>query len=615
MKGINKEKIKLLDLSFLLLACYPLLRFHHSSSIFIAFCLLCLYTAIKLRKFYFSKKDIKYFVFSSFYFFMLAGSILYSENSKVGVDIILRMVPLIIVPFILFFFKPTFSQSLKIKALNVFLFANLIYSIVLFVIFIIFRNDPIIEGISSDSFFLNFDKTQHILDSIITDDLLFIHKSYFSMGFVFSAIFALHQSIKHFNENKLKGLFYLSMLFYFSGLVIFSFSFPNILALAVCLLFYFLFEIRNAPLKRRVFILPASLLIVCVVLGVYYKTKDIDVKRGMNFINSVVQNKNVEGNDARIEIYRTYKGLLDKASFKNILIGYGIGDEQDLLHKELANRIDQGKNKNLLFFNEEFNDGYWFKTNVEIKSNMLDSPFETKTADLLIETNTKEVVSHNISTEINLDKDKIYTFSVYAKKSSSETLVLRLGPIENRAYFDLEKDIVISKYEGIITANIESLGNGWNRCSISVTGNGQSLAILGLSDPKGTYNYVGNNKELYIWGAQIEKGEIPSAYLTNNSELMNYAYERNLNTHNNYLFFLLTTGIIGLLAFLFSLFLLFRFSLKNKNILQWSFCIIIALNFLTENILSRHWGLMFVSVMVLILFTSQKPNNNVKEII
>jgi hypothetical protein len=208
-----------------------------------------------------------------------------------------------------------------------------------------------------------------------------------------------------------------------------------------------------------------------------------------------------------------------------------------------------------------------------------------------------------------------YTFSVFAKKGSSETLILRLGPIENRAYFDLEKGQVISKYEGIITANIESIDTEWNRCSIAVKGNGSSLAIVGLSDAKGTYNYIGKDKELYIWGAQIEEGETPSAYLKNDSELMNYAYERNLNTHNNYLFFLLTTGIIGLFSFLFSLFLLFRFSLKNKNILQWSFCIIIALNFLTENILSRHWGLMFVSVMVLILFTSQKPNNNVKEII
>jgi len=46
--------------------------------------------------------------------------------------------------------------------------------------------------------------------------------------------------------------------------------------------------------------------------------------------------------------------------------------------------------------------------------------------------------------------------------------------------------------------------------------------------------------------------------------------------------------------------------LKPYNLLRLSLCIIISLNFLTENILSRHWGLMFVSFMLILLFSKKE---------
>ena len=93
-------------------------------------------------------------------------------------------------------------------------------------------------------------------------------------------------------------------------------------------------------------------------------------------------------------------------------------------------------------------------------------------------------------------------------------------------------------------------------------------------------------------------------------ELLQIALNESLNTHNNYLFFLLSTGCLGFFTFLISLLYLFKRSLKPLNFLKLSFCVIIAINLLTENILSRHTGLMFVSFMLLLLFNGQKNEIN-----
>jgi O-antigen ligase len=67
------------------------------------------------------------------------------------------------------------------------------------------------------------------------------------------------------------------------------------------------------------------------------------------------------------------------------------------------------------------------------------------------------------------------------------------------------------------------------------------------------------------------------------------------NSHNEYLNILLSSGIIGLVLFLFSKIYFLRKAAAQKNYVYISFICYIFLNFCFENILSRHDGVIFYS--------------------
>ena len=612
MRKILNGKIKLLEISFLLLICYPLLKFNISSLLLIVFCVLACFNAIKERKFYFTKKNGKRFFTLTFYLFLLLVSVFYSENSGKAINRILQLMPLLLVPFVILFINPKFSEGLRTKALNLFLICNVTYVLILAGVYV--GNTGLgAEYVGRAGLIPSYDKIQFILNSVIPGDLLFVHKAYFSMGFVLLAVFALERANAFFKVNRRRSNLYLATFLFFASIVIYTYSFPNILALIGCIFFFILFENSSSTLSIKKRIIPFGIVICLGVAAIFYSSKDLDIKRGISFINSVIFQKDTEGNDPRIEIYKTYNSLLKQGSTANLFFGFGVGDEQDLLHEEVGNRLREHKNKNLLFYNEEFNNAYWFRNYIEVNSNKVQAPNGKKTADLLIEVNNPQEVSHNISTDYFLEENVMYTFSVYAKAFDADKLVLRLGDMENRAYFNLTDGNVIGKYEGVQQASIVALNDQWYRCSISVKGKGNALVILGIPSDTGNYHHIGFSRGIYVWGAQLERRRSASDYIKNGSELMTYLHEENLNSHNNYLFFLITGGLLCLAAFLLSLGALFFVSFKNRNILQWSLCLIIALNFLTENIFSRHWGLMFVAVMVIVLFTSSTLKNNAEK--
>ncbi|WP_165819336.1 O-antigen ligase family protein [Flagellimonas aquimarina] len=79
------------------------------------------------------------------------------------------------------------------------------------------------------------------------------------------------------------------------------------------------------------------------------------------------------------------------------------------------------------------------------------------------------------------------------------------------------------------------------------------------------------------------------------------------NTHSQYLFFLLTAGLLGLLLFLTSLSIQLKISVERKENQHFYFLIIVAIICLTENVLVRSDGLIFFSFFnSLFLFNPKK---------
>ncbi len=67
------------------------------------------------------------------------------------------------------------------------------------------------------------------------------------------------------------------------------------------------------------------------------------------------------------------------------------------------------------------------------------------------------------------------------------------------------------------------------------------------------------------------------------------------NTHNQYMQIMLSSGIVGLLLFVISLFVALKASYKMQYKLYLLFNVLLIICFMTENILSRHDGVLFYS--------------------
>ena len=116
-----------------------------------------------------------------------------------------------------------------------------------------------------------------------------------------------------------------------------------------------------------------------------------------------------------------------------------------------------------------------------------------------------------------------------------------------------------------------------------------------------SYSLVKENWIMGIGSGQIQEqlNSCYDKYDTNAYSSMDY------NTHNEYFDILLSTGIIGLLSFLFMIVVILYQSLKNKNYLFFSFIILVLLCLTTENILARQGGIVFFTFFIC-LFTKHK---------
>lgn len=574
-----------------------MLKFDWSSKAVILFCLLTIVLGVINKKINFKKQHIKKFFLLSAYFIVFILSIFYSSNQEESLKVIIQLSPLIIFPFIISFVDFQFNNKIKNNAITIFVFANITYSILILSLFI---SSEDIGNLNLIGYLRDYDKFQFKINENLTQKYFLVHKAYFSMGYVISAIYCLNLFFLSKSKYSFKSIFNLVVFVYFSFWIFYAFSFPNVIALLLCLVI-----LLNAKLDKKFFIPFLTIMVLVCSLIFTLKSKEVDVERGLNFIKSAVTDSKYEINDSRQEIYKSYKRIFKNSSFTELLIGFGVGDVQDKLNDDYIKRLDAKNTKNLLFFSEEFNSSYWFKNNVTVLSNQLKAPDSALVADVLQTPKNSTTISHNISTKTFLEEKGTYTFSIYAKKGESSKLILRLGDVNQRAVFDLKEGLVKEKFN-VVNSGMYQVNNDWFRCFITVNLIKDGLVLIGLSNDNAAYNFA-NEKDLSInlWGGQFEKGSLTD-YKKRGKELLKYALDKKLNTHNNYLYFLMATGFIGLILFIISIGYLVYTSITKFDIIKLSFCIILSINFLTENILSRHWGLLFFAFMLMVLFDNKE---------
>ena len=160
---------------------------------------------------------------------------------------------------------------------------------------------------------------------------------------------------------------------------------------------------------------------------------------------------------------------------------------------------------NLLTFSEQFDNGAWTKTGTTVSANAGVAPDGTTTADKWQETAGGN--GHVINRSVSVITGTQYTFSVYAK--AGENNYVGLFGLKNSVgkFFNLSTGAVGNNIGSApASATIESVGNGWYRCSITDTETATTSRNFEIySSKNGTnWDYSGTlNDGILIWGAQL----------------------------------------------------------------------------------------------------------------
>ncbi len=170
---------------------------------------------------------------------------------------------------------------------------------------------------------------------------------------------------------------------------------------------------------------------------------------------------------------------------------------------------------NLLLRSEEFENAFWFKSNVSILSNVTISPNGLMNADKLVENGANN--SHIMS--VFTGDNGIRTNSIFAKAGERSRFILWAGA--TGYMFDLLNLTVTpgNNSSSVTNVSIKNYGNDWYRCSISVLAgpnNAFNISVLdNFTNPQQTSpRYQGDGiSGIYIWGAQRETASSLTSYI------------------------------------------------------------------------------------------------------
>jgi len=173
-----------------------------------------------------------------------------------------------------------------------------------------------------------------------------------------------------------------------------------------------------------------------------------------------------------------------------------------------ATRVNEGGyiekgHENLLLQSNTFSDAAWTKYNLTATGSQ-EGYDSTNDAWLISLTGGSGQLRNPVST------NGVQTFSVYAKADTLPFVALYFVGSGEGQYFDLENGTLGSVFiSDTIDSSIESVGNGWYKCSITTNDNISQLRIY----PAGVNNIEATSGSIYIQDAMLNQGLAAYPYL------------------------------------------------------------------------------------------------------
>lgn len=166
-------------------------------------------------------------------------------------------------------------------------------------------------------------------------------------------------------------------------------------------------------------------------------------------------------------------------------------------------------------------------TRTDIPGISIDSeiaPDGTTTADVLTESAVVTTFKQFAQSYASWTSGTTYTLSIYVKRKTGNRNLRLIFPSSQfgggNRFCNFNLDLLTGSPDGVSSYSIQSVGNGWIRCSITATATASgtnSFTFLFVSGSTGTYQ--GDGSQLIFWGAQLEANGYPRSYVPTTSSI------------------------------------------------------------------------------------------------